>query len=91
MGCSTLADVDQVMRHKVIPLLSEYFFEDWGKVAAVLGDARPEVQAFAGGFLDRTVLMPPPGLEADDDGATRYRWAVRSPHKGFDYTGLIGG
>jgi len=70
--CDTLTDVDAVMRHKVIPLLAEYFYEDWGKVALVLGDAEG-----SGRFLERTELKPPTGMDADT-GGPRYRWIVRS-------------
>lgn len=82
MGCVTRADIDAVMRDRVIPLLVEYFFEDWGKVAAVLADA-----SGAGQFLVRTELKPPPGL--DDDHVRDmpyYRWVVRKDE--FDYGAL---
>jgi 5-methylcytosine-specific restriction protein B len=36
---SSLGDV---FKRKVIPLLLEYFFEDWGKVRAVLADDQTE-------------------------------------------------
>lgn len=88
-GCATRADVDEVMRHKVIPLLAEYFFEDWSKIAAVLGDLQANDGPIAGGFLARTVLNPPPGLD-DDDVQPRFRWTVRKPADGFDYTKLLG-
>ena len=86
-GCTSRADVDAVMRHKVIPLLAEYFFEDSEKIAAVLGDAASHDGPIKGGFLKRSVLKAPPGLE-DGDDLPRFRWEVRSEDDGFDYTGL---
>jgi len=88
-GCLSRADVDEVMRHKVIPLLAEYFFEDWAKIAAVLGDLESHVGPIAGGFLKRTVLKAPPGLD-EDELSPRFRWHVRSEAEGFDYVKLAG-
>ncbi len=86
-GSASRADEDAVMRHKVIPLLAEYFFEDWEKIAFVLGDAASHDGRIMGGFLKRSVLKAPPGLE-DGDDLRRFRWEVRSEDEGFDYTGL---
>ena len=72
IGCETLSDVHEAMRYKVIPLLAEYFYEDWGKVALVLGDAGGD-----GRFMVRTILNAPAGLENDGFEETRYRWSVR--------------
>lgn len=88
-ACRSQADVDEVMRHKVIPLLAEYFFEDWAKIAAVLGDLEPGEGSITGGFLKRAILNPPPGLE-DGDAVARFRWQVRSIDEGFDYSKLVG-
>ena len=87
--CASRADVDAVMRHKVIPLLAEYFFEDSEKIAAVLGDAASHAGPIMGGFLKRSVLEAPPGLE-DGDALPRFRWEVRSEDEGFDYSRLTG-
>ncbi|WP_299912258.1 AAA family ATPase [uncultured Paracoccus sp.] len=88
-ACRSRADVDEVMRHKVIPLLAEYFFGDWAKIAAVLGDLEPGKGSITGGFLKRAILNPPPGLE-DGDAVARFRWQVRSIDEGFDYSKLVG-
>ena len=61
IDCTSRADVDAVMRHKVIPLLAEYFFEDAEKIAAVLGDAASHDGPIEGGFLNRSLLKAPPG------------------------------
>ena len=71
--CGSRDELDDVMRHRVIPLLAEYFYEDWSKVALVLGDADT---AKPGRFLLRTELKPPSGLELEG-GGTRWRWTVR--------------
>lgn len=72
MPCASRADVDDAMRHRVIPLLAEYFYEDWAKVAIVLGDSEGE-----GRFLERSALQVPSGLTGDA-AEERWRWAVKS-------------
>ena len=69
-GCNSLEDVDKVMRNKIIPLLAEYFYDDWNKVHAVLGGGNR--------FIKWEKLAPPPGLE-EDSGEDRYRWTVNEP------------
>lgn len=87
-GCETPADVDEAMRHKVIPLLAEYFFEDWAKIAAVLGDLETHDHDISGGFLNRSTLKAPPGLD-NGESLPRFRWSVCSVDQGFDYARLL--
>jgi hypothetical protein len=49
MNVHCLDELDAVFRRKVIPLLQEYFYEDWKKIAAVLNEP-----AGGGGFLEPT-------------------------------------
>jgi len=73
IGCQTPSELDEVMRHRVIPLLAEYFYEDWTKVAAVLGDADGE-----GHFVERQELRAPPGIDLDEGAEPRYRWRLKT-------------
>ncbi|MBC2802392.1 AAA family ATPase [Rhizobium ruizarguesonis] len=77
-GCDTRARIAAAMRYKVIPLLAEYFYEDWSKVAAVLGDTAQDDPR----FLVREAIIAPPGLESDALSGVRYRWRVRPEASG---------
>lgn len=88
INCRSRQSVEEVMRHKVIPLLAEYFYEDWGKVAAVLGDVDEGEGDREGGFLDRKRLLAPKGMGVEGDAAMRFRWSVRDK---FDFSGLVQG
>lgn len=79
-GCSTRADVEDVMRHKVIPLLAEYFYEDWSKVAAVLGDGDG---ANGGHFIETRSLPAPAGFSDNELGGDKRRWSVKAV---FDFS-----
>ena len=75
IGCRTPGDVARVMRTKVIPVLVEYFYEDWEKVRQVLGERGDE-----GVFVGRSKLDPPKGAEADRSDDGRWRYAVHSDY-----------
>jgi 5-methylcytosine-specific restriction protein B len=44
INIKTFADLEHCLLHKVIPLLQEYFFEDWSKIRLVLGDEQKKPQ-----------------------------------------------
>ena len=81
MKARTRDDVDQVMRRKIIPLIAEYFYDDWEKVHAVLGGT--------GDFVQGQPLDPPPGL--DDTAENRQRWTVRDEFNEGAYDRLVKG
>ena len=80
MAAESREDVDDIMRHRIIPLIAEYFYDDWSKVRAVLG----------GGdyFVKRERLKKPPELE-DDPGDDRYRWTVEDAFPNDAYARLV--
>ena len=80
LGAQSRQDVDEVMRRKVIPLIAEYFYDDWEKVRAVLGGTDA--------FVTGKELETPPGL--DGAGETRSRWTVRSSFAEDAYAELLG-
>ncbi|MDX9813107.1 MAG: AAA family ATPase [Sulfurimonadaceae bacterium] len=44
----TLYELENIFRNKIIPLLQEYFYDDWEKIRVVLGD----------GFVEKEVVNP---------------------------------
>ncbi|MEQ1652731.1 MAG: hypothetical protein ABL897_09600 [Hyphomicrobium sp.] len=76
IDCETVEQVEAALRDKVIPLLQEYFFEDWSRIHAVLGD----------GFIREGKLDPPPGIEGDRVSS----WSVLSPFKPDAFDRLTG-
>ncbi len=68
ISVKSLDDLDHVMRVKVIPLLVEYFYEDWEKVRAVLNDQTGE-----GCFIIREELPAPAQAENKEK---RWRYSV---------------
>jgi 5-methylcytosine-specific restriction endonuclease McrBC GTP-binding regulatory subunit McrB len=73
MTVKTLADLETVFRRKVIPLLQEYFYEDWRKIAGALNDPCDGTR-----FL-RIEELQPPTLAGLSDGfdESRKRYIVK--------------
>lgn len=76
INCENRGQVEDVVRNKVVPLLQEYFFEDWSRIAAVLGD----------GFMQEVQILPPPGIE----GEPLSSWTIRAPFSDDAFDRLVG-
>ena len=83
MGAHTRADVDRIMRHKIIPLIAEYFYDDWRKVRAVLGGTDD--------FVHGEPLNRPPELGDDIGEGERHRWSIRKEFAEDAYDELMKG
>ena len=83
MKAGDRASVDRIMRHKIIPMLAEYFHDDWNKVRAVLGGGDE--------FVEAKKLGVPRGLENENPGEDRFRWTVREEFPSDAYDRLIAG
>ncbi len=83
MAVRTREDVDEVMRRKIIPLLAEYFYEDWAKVRAVLGGSDD--------FVRGAAIGRPPGLDDAGYEEGRLRWTVRREFSDGAYDRLVAG
>ena len=80
MAAESREDVDDIMRHRIIPLIAEYFYDDWSKVRAVLGGGDH--------FVKGEKLKKPPALD-DDPGDDRYRWTVQDAFPNDAYARLV--
>lgn len=83
INCTSKAHVDAAMRDKVIPLLQEYFFDDWNRLAAVLGEKKDK----GGNFLECEKLHDPMGEGRDPVNS----WRVRQSFDEGAYHRLIAG
>ena len=81
MGVDSKADVDRIMRHKIIPLIAEYFYDDWNHVQAVLGGGEE--------FVCKEKLSAPPDIE--NQGEERFRWTIQTEFSEEAYVRLIAG
>ena len=78
----TKEEIDCIMRDKIIPLIAEYFYDDWKKVQSVLGGGDQ--------FVCREILDRPPG-DFEDTGDERFGWRIRKAFGDDAYDYLISG
>ncbi|PKM09135.1 MAG: hypothetical protein CVV14_01010 [Gammaproteobacteria bacterium HGW-Gammaproteobacteria-4] len=80
-GSARLDALAQVFRHRIVPLLEEYFFEDWQKIRLVLADnQKAESAQFvteSGGHEDELARLFGPDHGQDIYG-TKRRYAVQA-------------
>jgi 5-methylcytosine-specific restriction protein B len=66
-------ELKHILKNKIIPLLEEYFYEDWSKIALVLGDNQKDGTVLANQrFVSEKVGVNIPSLFGDNHGIETY-------------------
>jgi 5-methylcytosine-specific restriction protein B len=60
--------LDEAMQAKIVPLLGEYFYDDWSKIRAILNDDKDW-------FVVRQKLSKPEMVETEEE---RFRYSIRT-------------
>jgi len=82
MHVRSLSELEQVFRRKVLPLLQEYFHDNWTNIVRVLNDSQHR------DFVQRRVLAVP--ASDDDDGESDFeRYAYRVNDKRFPVSAYL--
>ena len=80
IGAESKEDVDLIMRNKIIPLIAEYFHDNWEKLQAVLGGTND--------FVIKEKLDPPLNIK-DNFDEDRFRWRINPEFSADAYDRLI--
>lgn len=87
ISVASFDDLKQTFRRQIVPLLQEYFFEDWEKIAEVLNDPRKanEHRFLSFPEYDELVLFGKSGM-----GNGQLRWELNDPafDKADSYRGV---
>lgn len=90
MAVQRLSDLQQLFKEQIIPLLEEYFYEDWAQLQQVLTDQNTgECHFIVAQSLDPTALFGPGGHAAPMTQPGR-RYRLASTFSAAMFTGLYG-
>ena len=81
IGEDAKVELDNIFRNKIIPLLQEYFYDDWEKILMVLGEK---------GFIKKqkmeTAIFTYKGKDFEEQDIDKVSYKIKST---FDYAELV--
>ena len=77
MKCQNLEDVRTALRDQILPLLQEYFYEDFGRIQRVLGDIKADNSEHENAIIKSEPLSARELLGGDEDESLKGKKSYR--------------